>query len=119
MSESKKTALQLQYVQLSLPFSVTITYELTPDPKELLATNLYVNTPLVDTFLVHIPKGFTSKIAASFSNSWYDVIDGLASAEQLKLILAPLHALLSMADEINCTFFGLSKRIADRLCQIL
>ena len=119
MSESNKTALQLQYVQPSLPFTVTITYELTPDPKELLATHLYANTPLVDTFLFHTPKGFTTKIAASFSNSWYDVTDGLASAEQLKLIMAPLHALLSIADVVSCTFSGLSKRIANKLCQIM
>ena len=42
--------------------------------------------PLVDMFLLHIPEVFVSKIAVSFSNSWYDVTDGLASAEQLKLM---------------------------------
>ena len=87
---------------------MTITNELTSDPKELLAIHLYVNTPLFDTFLVHIPEGFVSKIAVSFSNSWYDVTDGLASAEQLKPIISPLHALLSMTDVVNCTFSGLS-----------
>ena len=45
-----------------------------------------MNTPLVDMFLLHIPEVFVSKIAVSFSNSWYDVTNGLASAEQLKLM---------------------------------
>ena len=98
---------------------MTITNELTSDPKELLAIHLYVNTPLFDTFLFHIPEGFVSKIAVSFSNSWYDVTDGLALAEQLKLIISPLHALLSMTDVVNCTFSGLSTRVTHKFCQIL
>ena len=91
---------------------MTITDELTSDPKELLAIHLYMNTPSFDMFLFHIPEGFASKIAVSFSNSWYDVTDGLGSAEQLKLIMSPLHALLSVTDVVNCTLSGLSTRVA-------
>ena len=47
-----------------------------------LAIHLYMNTPPVGSLLFHIPDGFVSKIAVSFSNNWYDVTDGLASAEQ-------------------------------------
>ena len=99
-----------------------ITGELTSDPKELLATHLYMNSPpvrYVSTFLFHIPERFASKMTVSFSSSWYDVTDGLASAEQLKPIMSPLHALLSMTDVVNCTFPGLSTRVTDKLCQTL
>ena len=97
---------------------MTITNELTSDPKELFAIHLYVNTPPFDTFFFHIPEGFASKMAVSFSNSWYDVTDGPASAEQLKPIISPLHALLSMTDVVNCTLPGLSTRVTNKLCQI-
>ena len=77
-----------------------------------------MNTPPFVKFLLHIPEGFVSKIAVSFSNSWYDVTDGLASAEQLMLITLPRHALLLAADVVNCTFSGLSKGITEAFCQI-
>ena len=96
-----------------------ITGELTSDPRELLATHLYMNSPPVSTFLFHIPERFASTMTVPFSNSWYDVTDGLASAEQVKPIMSPLHALLSMTDVVNCTFPGLSTRVTEKLCQTL
>ena len=68
-----------------------------------------MNTPLIDMFLLHIPEGFVSKIAVSFSNSWY-VTDGLASAEQLKLMTSFWHAVWLVADVVNCLISGLTER---------
>ena len=69
-----------------------------------------MNTPLVDMFLLHIPEVFVSKIAVSFSNSWYDVTNGLASAEQLKLMTPFWHAVWLAADVLNCLISGLTGR---------
>ena len=63
-----------------------------------------MNVPSVVKFLVHIPD--VSKIALSFSSSWYDISDGTAAAEQLMLITSPRHALLSVADVSSCTLSG-------------
>ena len=68
-----------------------------------------MNNPLVDMFLFHIPEVFVSKIAVSFSNSWY-VTDGLASAEQLKLMISFSHAVWLAADVVNCLISGLTGR---------
>ena len=59
-------------------------------------------------FLLHIPE--VSKITESFSNSWYDVTDGLASAEQLKLMTSFWHAVWLAADVVNCLISGLTGR---------
>ena len=48
----------------------------------MLAIHLYMNTPLVDIFLLHIPEVFMSKIAVSFSSRWYDITGGLPLAVQ-------------------------------------
>ena len=74
----------------------------------LLATHLYMNTPLVDMFLLHIPE--VSKITVSFSNSWYDVTNGLASAEQLKLMTSFWHVVWLAADFVNRLISGLTGR---------
>ena len=67
-----------------------------------------MNIPSDVKFLVHIPD--VSKIAMSFSSSWYDVTDGTASAEQLMLITSPRHALLSAADVSSRALSGLSEK---------
>jgi len=63
-----------------------------------------MNTPPLDNVLLHIPD--VSDTTEPFSSSRYDVIDGTASAEQLMLIVSPLHALLLAADVSNWTFSG-------------
>ena len=83
------------------------------DPRELLATHLQTNTPLLSKVLLHIPEALVFKMAVSFSNSWYDVTLGLALAEQLKLMTSCVHALLSTAELINWTFSDLF-RIEER-----
>ena len=69
-----------------------------------------MNTPLVDMFLLHIPEVFVSKITVSFSYIWYDVTDGLASAEQLKLMTSFWHAVWLAADVVNCLISGLTRK---------
>ena len=58
-----------------------------------------------------------SKIALSFSDSWYDVTDGLAPVKQLTLIMSSLHALLSKTAVVNCRFPGLSSRTDVKSCR--
>ena len=93
-----------------LPFTVTVTFVLNAIPKVFLATHLCTNTPPLANVSLHIPERLTS-VAVSFLNSWYDVTAGLASAEQLNVIVLPWHALSSITDVVNCTFSGLSTRI--------
>ena len=59
-------------------------------------------------FLLHIPE--VSKITVSFSNSWYDVTNGLASTEQWKLMTSFWHAVRLAADVMNFLISGLTGR---------
>ena len=80
------------------------------DPKELLDTHFQTKTPSLFKALLHIPGALVSKMAVSFSNSWYDVTPGLTLAEQEKLKMTfPVHALSFVAELINWAFSGLSK----------
>ena len=74
-----------------------------------------MNTPSLPKVLLHVPEALVFKMAFSFSNNWYDVTLGLASAEQVKLMTFPIHALSFMAEFINWTFSGLSKDKRDNL----
>ena len=85
------------------------------DPRELLATHLQTNTPSIFKVFLHVPEALVFKMAFLFSNNWYDVTLGLASAEQVKLMTFPVHALSFMAELINWTFSGLSKDKRDNL----
>ena len=85
------------------------------DPRELLATHLQTNTPSLSKVLIHVPEALEFKMTFWFSNNWYDVTLGLASAEQVKLMTFPVHALSFMAELINWTFSGLSKDKRDNL----
>ena len=74
-----------------------------------------MNTPPVDMFLNHKLEVFVSKLAVLFSNSWYDITGGLASAKQLNLMTSFWHTLWLAADVSNYVISGLTGEENDQV----
>ena len=86
------------------------TLRLSELPTELFATHLYINSPLFDSVLTHIPV-LLSPRSVSFRNKWYEVTSGLASpTEQVSSKMLLWHALFALAFVVSWTFSGLSIR---------
>ena len=79
-------------------------------PTELFATHLYIDSPLFDSVLIHIPE-LLSPTSVPFRNNWYEVTSGLASTtEQVSSKMTFWHALFALAFVVSWTFSGLSIR---------
>ena len=90
-----------------LPFTVTVTFVLYAIPAELFAMHLWLNTPPVDMFLLHIPRLLLPFLTGTpFSNNWYVATGGFPSAEQLKVTTEPWHTVDLLT--VNLNFSGLS-----------
>ena len=93
-----------------LPLTVMETLGLSELPTELFATHLYVDRPLFDSVLTHIPV-LLSPTSVPFRNNWYEVTSGLASpTEQGSFKTSFWHALFALAFVVSWTFSGLSIR---------
>ena len=93
-----------------LPLTVMETLGLSELPTELFATHLYIDSPLFDSVLTHIPE-LLSPTSVPFRNNWYEVTSGLASpTEQVSSKMPFWHALLALAFVLSRTFSGLSIR---------
>ena len=93
-----------------LPLTVMETLRLSELPTELFATHLYLDSPLCDTVLTHIPV-LLSPASVPFRDNWYEVTSGFASpTEQVSFKISFWHALFALAFVVSLTFSGLSIR---------